>query len=64
MDPRESVTLALILRDIAEKVSVSRIREAVSGADFDILEVGSLSDRMRRDGARRWFQHFAMAWTW
>ena len=51
IDPKESVTLALILRDMAEKVSVRRTRDAVSGPDFDILEAGSLSDRMRQDGA-------------
>jgi hypothetical protein len=51
--PRESVTLALILRWMVCAESVNRIREDPSGVDFDILEVGSLRDRIRQDGAWR-----------
>lgn len=49
--PSESVTLDLILRDMVCAESVRRIRDEVSGVDFDILEVGSLNERMRRNGA-------------
>lgn len=47
----ESVTAPRILACICDGVSVNRIRDLTSGADLDILTVGSLSERMRRVGA-------------
>jgi hypothetical protein len=43
----------LILREMVCAESVRRIRDVVSGVDFDILEDGSLRDRIRRDVAAR-----------
>lgn len=47
----ESVTAPLNLVSISEVESVRRIRDETFGADFDILEVGSLRDRTRLQGA-------------
>ena len=49
----ESVTEDRIFEAIILGESVSRIRELTSGADFDIFELGSRSDRIRFEGAER-----------
>jgi len=47
----ESVTAERILDLICEAVSVKRMRDAVSGEDLDIFDVGSLRDNIRFDRA-------------
>jgi len=47
----ESVTANRILDSICLGESVRRMREAVSGDDLDILEVGSRRERIRFEGA-------------
>jgi hypothetical protein len=51
MTGSESVTALLTFFTIALGASVSRIRDAASGADLDIFEVGSRRESTRRVGA-------------
>ena len=50
----ESVTAPRTFAAIWEAESVRRMREVGSGVDLDILEVGSLSERIRLVGAAQY----------